>query len=143
MARIVLRPVTLLALACALVAAPPATAAGPETTANALARAMRSAGAASGAIAVDLDTGSTLYQLRADTPRIPASVEKLYTSSTALLRLGPEETLSTTVLGESAIAGGRHAHRQPLPARRRRSDVRHQRRLAAGRPAQERGAAQR
>jgi serine-type D-Ala-D-Ala carboxypeptidase/endopeptidase (penicillin-binding protein 4) len=104
MARIVLRLLTLLALAGALVAAPPAAAAGPEATANALSRAMRSASAASGAIAVDLDTGQTLYQLRPDAARIPASVEKLYTTSTALLRLGPEETLSTTVLGETAIA---------------------------------------
>ena len=103
MARTVLRPVTLVALACALVAAPPATAAGPEATANALARSMRSAGAASGAIAVDVDSGQTLYALRADTARIPASVEKLYTTSTALLRLGPEETLGTTVLGEVPI----------------------------------------
>jgi D-alanyl-D-alanine carboxypeptidase/D-alanyl-D-alanine-endopeptidase (penicillin-binding protein 4) len=103
MARTVLRPITLLALACALVAASPAAAAGPDATANALARSMRSAGAASGAIAVDLDTGSTLYQLRPDAARIPASVEKLYTTSTALLRLGPEGTLTTTVLGEVPI----------------------------------------
>jgi serine-type D-Ala-D-Ala carboxypeptidase/endopeptidase (penicillin-binding protein 4) len=103
MVRIVVRPVTLLALACALVAAPPAAAAGPGLTAKSLARSMRSAGAASGAIAVDLDSGRTLYQLRPDTGRIPASVEKLYTTSTALLRLGPDETLTTTVLGEVPI----------------------------------------
>ena len=95
-----LRPVTLLALACALVAAPPAAAAGPEATANALARTMRAAGAASGALAVDLDSGPHAVPVRPDTARIPASVEKLYTTSTALLRLGPEETLTTTALGE-------------------------------------------
>jgi D-alanyl-D-alanine carboxypeptidase/D-alanyl-D-alanine-endopeptidase (penicillin-binding protein 4) len=104
MARIVARLITLLALAGALVAAPSAAAAGPDATARALSRAMGAASAASGAIAVDLDTGQTLYQLRPDTPRMPASVEKLYTTSTALLRLGPEETLSTTVLGEAPIA---------------------------------------
>jgi serine-type D-Ala-D-Ala carboxypeptidase/endopeptidase (penicillin-binding protein 4) len=104
MARLAVRPVTLLALVCALVAAPPAAAAGPDATANALARAMRSASPASGALAVDLDTGRALYQLRPDVPRIPASVEKLFTTSTALLRLGPEETLPTTVLGEAPIA---------------------------------------
>jgi D-alanyl-D-alanine carboxypeptidase/D-alanyl-D-alanine-endopeptidase (penicillin-binding protein 4) len=65
---------------------------------------MRAASAASGAIAVDLDTGSTLFALRPDNARMPASVEKLYTTSTALLRLGPEEALTTTVLGETAIA---------------------------------------
>lgn len=104
MARIVSRLVALLALACALVTAAPAAAAGPDATANALARHMRAAGAASGALAVDLDTGRTLYALRPDDARMPASVEKLYTTSTALLRLGPEETLTTTALGEMAIA---------------------------------------
>jgi hypothetical protein len=41
MARIAPRKITLLALACALVAAPPATAAGPASTASALQRKMR------------------------------------------------------------------------------------------------------
>jgi D-alanyl-D-alanine carboxypeptidase/D-alanyl-D-alanine-endopeptidase (penicillin-binding protein 4) len=104
MARTVWRLLALLALVCALIGAPPASAAGPEATANALARQMRAASAASGALAVDLDTGRTLFSLRPDNARIPASVEKLYTTSTALLRLGPEETLTTTVLGETAIA---------------------------------------
>jgi serine-type D-Ala-D-Ala carboxypeptidase/endopeptidase (penicillin-binding protein 4) len=104
MARTAPRQITLLALACALVAAPPATAAGPATTASALQRQMRFASPASGALAVDLDNGQTLFAVRPDAPRIPASVEKLYTTSTALLRLGAEETLETTVLGETAIA---------------------------------------
>jgi D-alanyl-D-alanine carboxypeptidase/D-alanyl-D-alanine-endopeptidase (penicillin-binding protein 4) len=103
MARSTPRHITLLALVCALVAAPPATAAGPASTASALQRQMRLASAASGALAVDLDTGQTLFSVRADTPRMPASVEKLYTTSTALLRLGPEERLTTTALGETAI----------------------------------------
>jgi D-alanyl-D-alanine carboxypeptidase/D-alanyl-D-alanine-endopeptidase (penicillin-binding protein 4) len=34
---------------------------------------------------------------------MPASVEKLYTTSTALLRMGPAATLSTTVLGVGAV----------------------------------------
>ena len=37
-----------------------------------------------------------------DTPRMPASVEKLYTSAAALRRLGPGGRLSTTVLAETA-----------------------------------------
>ena len=36
-------------------------------------------------------------------PRIPASVEKLYTSSAALLRFGAEGTLATDVLA-AAVA---------------------------------------
>src|SRR4051794_21057422 len=104
MARTVFRLGALLALTCALIGAPPASAAGPEATANVLAREMRRAAAASRAVAVDVHRGRTLYALRPDNARMPASVEKLYTTSTALLRLGPEETLTTTALGETAIA---------------------------------------
>ena len=39
---------------------------------------------------VDLDTGQTLFSQAPNTGRLPASVEKLYTTSTALLRLGPD-----------------------------------------------------
>ena len=55
----------------------------------------------SGALAVDLDTGETIYRLRADTPRMPASVEKLYTSATALERFGAAGRLATTVYAET------------------------------------------
>jgi D-alanyl-D-alanine carboxypeptidase/D-alanyl-D-alanine-endopeptidase (penicillin-binding protein 4) len=56
-------------------------------------------GGASGALVVDLDTGQTLFSDQAGTGRLPASVEKVYTTSTALLRFGPSATLSTTVYG--------------------------------------------
>ena len=36
--------------------------------------------------------------------RLPASVEKLYTTSTALLRFGPTATLSTTVWGQGSLS---------------------------------------
>ena len=49
---------------------------------------MRHAGPSSSAYVVDLDSGTQIYSLRADTPRMPASVEKLYTSATTLRRLG-------------------------------------------------------
>jgi D-alanyl-D-alanine carboxypeptidase/D-alanyl-D-alanine-endopeptidase (penicillin-binding protein 4) len=61
-------------------------------------REMRYAGAYAGAYVVDMDTGRTLYSKRADVPRMPASVEKLYTSSTALLLYGAQGHLTTTVL---------------------------------------------
>lgn len=80
-----------------------AAAAGPDGTRTALERQMRWAGGASGALVVDLDSGAQLYATRADVPRVPASVEKLYTTATALLRLGPEAQLETTVLAESPI----------------------------------------
>jgi serine-type D-Ala-D-Ala carboxypeptidase/endopeptidase (penicillin-binding protein 4) len=92
------------ALACLLLAllAPAATAASRSATARALAAQMRYAGAGSGALAIDLDSGKPIYALRAATPRMPASVEKLYTSATALRRLGANGRLTTTVLAETA-----------------------------------------
>jgi D-alanyl-D-alanine carboxypeptidase/D-alanyl-D-alanine-endopeptidase (penicillin-binding protein 4) len=54
---------------------------------------------ADGAYVVDLNTGQTLYAAAPDVPRLPASVEKIYTTSTALLRFGPNATLDTEILG--------------------------------------------
>jgi serine-type D-Ala-D-Ala carboxypeptidase/endopeptidase (penicillin-binding protein 4) len=92
--------------ALALLGAAPATAsaAGLKTTQRTLAHQMRLAGRSSSALVVDLTTGHDLYALRASTPRLPASVEKLYTSSTALLRLGASATLTTSVLGDAALS---------------------------------------
>jgi serine-type D-Ala-D-Ala carboxypeptidase/endopeptidase (penicillin-binding protein 4) len=81
---------------------PAAPAAGPVGTAKALAMQMRSAGAGSGALAVDLDSGEPIYARRADAPRMPASVQKLYTSATALRRLGASGRLITTVSAAAA-----------------------------------------
>ncbi len=91
-------------LACLLFLLLPAAAqaAGRAATARALGAQMASAGASSGALAIDLDTGRTIYRLRADTPRMPASVEKLYTSATALERFGAAGRLATTVHAETA-----------------------------------------
>ncbi|HEX4281197.1 MAG TPA: D-alanyl-D-alanine carboxypeptidase, partial [Solirubrobacteraceae bacterium] len=52
-----------------------------------------------GAYVLDLTTGQVLYSQAATTARLPASVEKVYTTSTALLRLGPTATFTTSVLG--------------------------------------------
>lgn len=122
-------------LACVLVAllallAPAAGAAGPAGTARALAAQMRWAGAASGALAVDLDSGVTIYSRRADTRRMPASVQKLYTSVAALRRFGPDGRLRTTVLaatppdgagvvrGDLYLRGGGDPAFGPVDARR-------------------------
>jgi serine-type D-Ala-D-Ala carboxypeptidase/endopeptidase (penicillin-binding protein 4) len=60
-------------------------------------------GGSSGGYVLDTTTGRTLASVRADVPRIPASVEKLYTTSTALLRFGPDATLKTSVLGVGTL----------------------------------------
>jgi D-alanyl-D-alanine carboxypeptidase/D-alanyl-D-alanine-endopeptidase (penicillin-binding protein 4) len=91
----------LLGLVLGLLAAATAVAAGPSATRSALAGQMRWAGGGSGALVVDLETGDELYALRPDTPRIPASVEKLYTTTAALLTLGEDATLDTTVLASA------------------------------------------
>ncbi|MBV9817387.1 MAG: D-alanyl-D-alanine carboxypeptidase [Solirubrobacterales bacterium] len=66
---------------------------------------MRQAGVYSGAEVVDLDTGQTLFSHNADTPRLPASIEKLFTTTTALTRFGAGAHLSTTVLGAGQVRG--------------------------------------
>jgi len=96
--------VRIAALACLLLAvyAPAAAAAGRAATARALGAQMRWAGGSSGALAVDLDSGRTIYSLRSGTQRMPASVQKLYTSLASLRRLGPGGQLRTRVLAATA-----------------------------------------
>ncbi len=72
---------------------------------SALGAGLRQAGRASGGYVADLSTGATLYANRAHVGRLPASVEKLYTTSTALLRFGPAATLSTQVLATGGLQG--------------------------------------
>jgi D-alanyl-D-alanine carboxypeptidase/D-alanyl-D-alanine-endopeptidase (penicillin-binding protein 4) len=83
------------------VLAPAAHAAGKAATIRALDRQMNQAGAGSGAYVLDLDSGTPLYARAAEVPRIPASVNKLYTTSTALVRYGTDGQLNTEVLGDS------------------------------------------
>jgi D-alanyl-D-alanine carboxypeptidase/D-alanyl-D-alanine-endopeptidase (penicillin-binding protein 4) len=97
------RPLVLVLALAWLLPAAPASAAGPAATSSALDRQMRQAGAYSGAFAVDLDSGAQLYADRADMARVPASVEKLYTTSAALTLFGVEGELTTTVLGDVGL----------------------------------------
>jgi D-alanyl-D-alanine carboxypeptidase/D-alanyl-D-alanine-endopeptidase (penicillin-binding protein 4) len=64
------------------------------------------AGPADGAYVYDLTTHEALFSERAGTLRPPASVEKLYTATTALARMGPTAHLSTTVYGVGRLAPG-------------------------------------
>jgi D-alanyl-D-alanine carboxypeptidase/D-alanyl-D-alanine-endopeptidase (penicillin-binding protein 4) len=93
MTRLLVLLVTVLTLTAA-----PAEAAGLSATKRVLNREMGRAGASAGAYVVDLDTNQALYASKADTPRMPASVNKLYTASTALLLYGPQGRLTTSVL---------------------------------------------
>jgi D-alanyl-D-alanine carboxypeptidase/D-alanyl-D-alanine-endopeptidase (penicillin-binding protein 4) len=60
---------------------------------------LHAAGSASGAVIYDITAQRPLLTVRGDVARAPASVEKLYTSVAVLTDLGPDATLSTTVLG--------------------------------------------
>ncbi len=92
-------------------APPPPPTSGPA--ANAL-RALRQtlgaelarAGGQSSVLVVDMTTNTTLYAAAPDTPRLPASVQKLYTTSTALATFGPTARLETSVLGLGALTAG-------------------------------------
>jgi D-alanyl-D-alanine carboxypeptidase/D-alanyl-D-alanine-endopeptidase (penicillin-binding protein 4) len=94
--------IALLAAALCALLAPAAQAVGPAKTKRVLAQQMAHAGSGSGAYVVDMDTGQPLFADDPDTPRIPASVEKLYTSATALLQYGANGTLTTSVLADTA-----------------------------------------
>lgn len=62
--------------------------------------------AATGAVVLDLDTGTTVYSRNATLPLLPASNEKLAVTYAALTALGPSFTIETDVLGEGQQLGG-------------------------------------
>jgi D-alanyl-D-alanine carboxypeptidase/D-alanyl-D-alanine-endopeptidase (penicillin-binding protein 4) len=64
------------------------------------------AGDASGAYVYDLTAKQPLFSERAKVPRPPASVEKLYTATTALALMGAEAHLTTAVLGSGQLGHG-------------------------------------
>jgi D-alanyl-D-alanine carboxypeptidase/D-alanyl-D-alanine-endopeptidase (penicillin-binding protein 4) len=67
-----------------------------------LSRDMRLAGPSASAYVADLDSHRTLFSYKGDVARSPASTQKLYTTSAALARFGPDGVLQTTVLGLGA-----------------------------------------
>lgn len=101
-------------MALLLGSAPAVASAQPSPAARSLTSAlnsgMRQIGGATSAAVVDMTTGQTLYSVAAGVGRLPASVEKLYTTSTALLRFGPTATLSTTILGSGYLDSKRVWH---------------------------------
>jgi D-alanyl-D-alanine carboxypeptidase/D-alanyl-D-alanine-endopeptidase (penicillin-binding protein 4) len=94
----VARRLCLLAVSLFAAASPAAAnAAGVSATTKVL-RTQMAPEPAGGAYVIDLDTGRRLYARNPDVPRIPASVNKLFTTSTALTRFGPGARLRTDVL---------------------------------------------
>jgi D-alanyl-D-alanine carboxypeptidase/D-alanyl-D-alanine-endopeptidase (penicillin-binding protein 4) len=98
----------LLSALCACILAPSAaSAAGGLAPLQAdLSHQLTLAGPASGAYVYDLTAHQALFSERATTLRPPASVEKLYTATTALERMGASASLTTTVLGAGRLAPG-------------------------------------
>ncbi len=88
--------------------APSPPAVDPELTRlrQQLTSAFNKAGPDSGALVYDLTDQRTLFSLRPDQGRPPASVEKLYTTVALLLGLGPNARLTTKVLGAGHLGPG-------------------------------------
>jgi serine-type D-Ala-D-Ala carboxypeptidase/endopeptidase (penicillin-binding protein 4) len=87
----------------------PAGTAGAETLGAVqatLTREMRQAGPSAGAVVRDLDSGRTIFSLRADNQRVPASVEKLYVTTAAFMREGADATIPTRAVAAAAPVGG-------------------------------------
>jgi len=105
-ARLALLIATLLCGAYGLLAtaAPPADALDATALRATLSREMlRGRFPLAGAYVRDLDTGTALYAHKEDVARPPASVEKLYTTSTALLRFGPAARFHTQVVATGTL----------------------------------------
>ena len=71
-----------------------------------LAAQLHAAGPNTGAMVYDLTSGQPLFVAAAETKRMPASVEKLFTSVALLDKLGPDAHLHTRLLGKGHAAGG-------------------------------------
>jgi D-alanyl-D-alanine carboxypeptidase/D-alanyl-D-alanine-endopeptidase (penicillin-binding protein 4) len=90
------------------IAAPsPASAASELAALQAdLSQQLTLAGPQDGAYVYDITAKQALFSTRATVMRPPASVEKLYTATAALARLGPSARLETTVRGIGHLAPG-------------------------------------
>jgi D-alanyl-D-alanine carboxypeptidase/D-alanyl-D-alanine-endopeptidase (penicillin-binding protein 4) len=80
-----------------------ASPAAGSTLSRALTAHVRAAGGTSGAWVVDSTTGEDLFAYNAEWPRTPASVEKLFTTATALERLGEDTKLETEILSAGTV----------------------------------------
>ena len=97
-----------LVLVASLALAPAAASASRLPLPTRLAHALEVPGnspAASGAIALDLVTGRTVFERHADTSLVPASNEKLAVTYAALVELGPAYRFRTEVLSSGRQEG--------------------------------------
>jgi D-alanyl-D-alanine carboxypeptidase/D-alanyl-D-alanine-endopeptidase (penicillin-binding protein 4) len=105
--------VATLVLTVALLACLTATAAAavesPAALKRAVSREMRAAGGASGAWIYDGGSGRTVFKWRSAQRRVPASVQKLVTTATALDRLGTEARFETAALIDGEVTEGKLA----------------------------------
>jgi D-alanyl-D-alanine carboxypeptidase/D-alanyl-D-alanine-endopeptidase (penicillin-binding protein 4) len=99
----VLALASLLALA---VLAPSAGAVSAASLRSLLTKLHQRVGSVAGAYVVDEDTGSVLFSARPTLALSPASNEKLFVTSTALVRFGPSDTLRTTVATAPGVEVG-------------------------------------
>jgi D-alanyl-D-alanine carboxypeptidase/D-alanyl-D-alanine-endopeptidase (penicillin-binding protein 4) len=76
---------------------------GPKALRRALAHDLGAISGLQGAYVFDLSQGRALFARNPGAGRIPASLQKLYTTSTALLRMGPTAVLTTSVLGVGSL----------------------------------------
>jgi D-alanyl-D-alanine carboxypeptidase/D-alanyl-D-alanine-endopeptidase (penicillin-binding protein 4) len=99
------RSLTLFAALCALLLLPAvAGAASQAQTCQVMkARLVRGGGQASGLLVVDSGTGQVVCAQAAGAQRPLASNMKLFTTSTALARLGPQERIPTRVLSDGRL----------------------------------------
>jgi len=99
-----MRRVSILLAAMAAIALLPATASGAGTLCGEMrTRLVQGGGSASGLYVFDADTGRPVCERAAKTPRSLASNTKLFTTSTALSRFGPEYRIVTKLLSDGTI----------------------------------------
>lgn len=84
----------------------PSAASALSTLRRTLAREQRAAGGSAGIYVLDLSAHRALFASHIDDWHMPASVEKLYTTSTALIRLGPSARLVTQMVGHGSLDSG-------------------------------------
>lgn len=102
-------PAAVLAAALVLSACSGSASDDSSAVADAVAEAMSDSRIANGAwsiLAVDADTGETVYELNSTAPLLPGSIMKTFTNGTALALLGADTRLTTVVRGVGELREG-------------------------------------